>query len=74
MADKEQKEKDIAHIYDELERTDSPELKKKIDLIKAFIGEVIPSMHEGDSVDDAYANFEEKARAKEIEDFERINQ
>ena len=69
MADKEQKEKDIAHIYDELERTDSPELKKKIDLIKAFIGEVIPSMQEGDSVDDAYANFEEKARAKEIEDF-----
>lgn len=69
MSDKEQKEKDIAHIYDELERTDSPELKKKIDLIKAFIGEVISGMKDGDSVDDAYATFEEKARTKEIEDF-----
>lgn len=69
MSDKEQKEKDIAHIYDELERTDSPELKKKIDLIKAFIGNVIPGMKEGDSVDDAYATFEEEARTKEIEDF-----
>ena len=45
------------------------ELKKKIDLIKAFIGNVIPEMKEGDSVDDAYATFEEEARTKEIEDF-----
>lgn len=40
MGDKEQKEKDIAHIFDELERTDSLELKKKIDLIKAFMEKI----------------------------------
>lgn len=69
MGDKEQKEKDIAHIFDELNRTDSPELKKKIDLIKAFIGDVVPKMNEGDSIDDAFAIYEETARAREIDEF-----
>ena len=73
MGDKEQKEKDIAHIFDELERTDCPELKKKIDLIKAFIGDVIPKMKENDSVDEAFADYEAKKRTEEIENFATIN-
>ena len=74
LSDKEQKEKDIAHIFDELGRSDSPELKKKIDLIKAFLGDVIPELKEGDSVDEAYSDFEEKERAKEIEGFAKENE
>ena len=73
MSDRQQKEKDIAHIFDELNRTDSPELKRKIDLIKAFIGEVIPQMKDGDSVDEAYANYEDAARTKDIEDYAAAN-
>lgn len=64
-----QKQKDIAHIYDELDRSDSPELKKKIDLIKLFIGEVIPNIVSGDDVDEAYGKFEEEQRSAEIKEF-----
>lgn len=74
MNDEEQKEKDIEHIFGELDRSDSPELKKKIDLIKAFIGDIIPTMNEGDSIDEAFANFEELARATEIEEFATTNE
>lgn len=74
MTNKEQKEKDIKHIFDELDRSDSPELKKKVDLIKSFIGDVIPKMNEGDSIDEAFANFEELARASEIEAFATANE
>lgn len=72
-SDKKQREKDIAHIFDELDRTDSPELKRKIDLIKAFIGDIVPHLSEDDSVDDAYADYEAQARNKEIQDFATEN-
>lgn len=74
MRDKKQKEKDIEHIYNELNRTDSPYLKRKIDLIKAFIGDVIPKLNDGDSIDDAYATFEDEVRAKEIEIYASDNE
>ena len=73
FTNKEQKKKDIQHIFDELDRSDSPDLKRKIDLIRAFIGDVIPKMQDGDSVDEAYAEFEDKARAREIEAFALLN-
>lgn len=69
FSDKGQKEKDIEHIFDELERTDSPELKRKVDLIKAFIGDVVRGMTNGDMMDEAYADYEDAARNKEIEEF-----
>ena len=69
FSDDMQKEKDIAHIYDELERSDSPELKKKIDLIKLFLGDVVPYMQSGDSMDDAYGEFEEQQRNAEIKEY-----
>lgn len=68
-----QKEKDIAHIYDELKRSDSPDLKKKIDLIKAFLGTVIPGIEDGDSVDDEYGKFEEEQRNNEIKEYASEN-
>ena len=65
----EQKEKDINNIYKELDRSDNPELRRKVDLIKQFIGEVVPKMSADDSVDEEYSNFETAQRNKEIEDF-----
>ena len=73
LSNKEQKEKDVAHIFDELDRSDSPELRKKVDLIKAFLNKVMPNMQEGDSVLDAYAVFEDEQRDLEIEEFAREN-
>ena len=64
-----QKEQDIKNIYKELERSDNPELRRKVDLIKQFIGEVVPSMTSDSSVDEEYYNFENEQRNKEIDDF-----
>lgn len=69
FTDHEQKEKDIKNIYKELDRSDNPELRRKVDLIKQFIGEVVPKMSADDSVDEEYSNFETAQRNKEIEDF-----
>lgn len=73
FSNKEQKEKDIAHIFDELDRSDSPELRKKVDLIRAFLNKVVPTMSDGDSVLDAYADFEDAQRNTEIEYFASEN-
>ncbi len=70
---KEQKDKDIAHIFDELDRSDSPELRKKIDLIKAFLNKVAPVALVGNSVLEMYAEFEDEQRNKEIEEFAQVN-
>lgn len=70
----EQREKDLQHIYTELDRTDNPELRKKVDLIKKFIGEVMPTMSKNDSVDDAYSTFEEQQRDAEISQFAKENE
>lgn len=67
--DKKQREKDIQHIYDELDRTDNPELKKKVELIKRFIGDVLVGLPEDASVEEAYVDFEDKERNEEIEAF-----
>lgn len=73
FSDDMQKEIDIAHIYDELERSDSPELKRKVDLIKQFLSDVIPNIRSGDSVDDAYGEFEEQKRNAEIKAYAEEN-
>ena len=67
--DKKQREKDIQHIYDELDRTDNPELKKKVELIKRFIGDVLVGLPDDASVEEAYVDFEDKERNEEIEAF-----
>ena len=64
-----QKEQDIKNIYKELERSDNPELRRKVDLIKQFIGEVVPNMTADNSIDEEYSNFETEQRNKEIDDF-----
>jgi type I restriction enzyme R subunit len=68
-SDEEQKEKDIQNILKELARTDDPVLRRKVDLIKAFLEEVLPQLKSGNEVDEAYNNFEDISRMEEIKKF-----
>ncbi len=68
-ANKKQQAKDLEHIKQELDRTDNPELRRKVDLIRAFIDRVMPTIKQNDSIDEAYTNFESEQRNKEIEEF-----
>ena len=71
FGDREQREKDINHILSELDRADNPELRKKVDLIKSFLKEVVPDLSEGSQVDEAYGDFEDAKRNQEIEEFSK---
>jgi type I restriction enzyme, R subunit len=74
LENEEKKKKDVAHIKTELDRTDNPNLRKKVDLIKSFLDEVIPHLGSKDSIDDAYYDFENEKRLKEIKTFAQENQ
>ena len=69
-----QKQKDIEHIKKELLRSDSPELKKKIDLIQAFLNEVVIGLNPGADMDESWAEYEQRKRNEEIEAFARENE
>ena len=69
-----QKQKDIEHIKKELQRSDSPELKKKIDLIQSFLNEVVMGMGEDDDMDESWAAYEQRKRNEEIEAFAAENE
>ena len=71
FGNKAQREKDINHILSELDRADNPELRKKVDLIKSFLKEVVPDLSEGSQVDEAYGDFEDAKRNQEIEEFSK---
>lgn len=64
-----QRQKDIEHIKNELLRSDSPELKKKVDLIQAFLNEVVVGMDPNADMDESWAEFETRKRNEEIESF-----
>ena len=67
--DKEDLEKKLRLIEEELERADNPELRLKVDLIKGFLKRVVPDLTNKDSVDDAYNHYEEEVREEEITNF-----
>lgn len=71
--DKKAKAKDIKNIHKELDRTDNPVLKKKIDLIKDFLNNELPAISDGGDVDSKYTDFESKKRKEEIVKFAEIN-
>lgn len=73
LEDKKQRDKDINHITSELDRTDNLELRKKIELIKKFLKDVIPNLSSDDSIDDAYVGFENIERNNEITTFANDN-
>ncbi|QUW20925.1 type I restriction endonuclease subunit R [Sporosarcina sp. Marseille-Q4063] len=66
---KEELEKKIRVIEEEVDRADNPELRLKVDLIKGFLKRVVPELSNSDSVDDAYNHYEEKIREEEIAGF-----
>ncbi len=69
LNDEEKKEKDIHNIKQQLDRADNEDLRLKIDLIKNFLDKVVPDLKPDESIDDAYSDFEEEERKKEIKDF-----
>lgn len=67
------KEKDAEHIIKEMERSDNPELRLKVDLIKAFLKKVLPKLNPDTSIMREYSDYENEVRAKEIEEFANEN-
>lgn len=69
LDNKKEIEEKIRFIEEELERSDSPELRLKVDLIKGFLQKVVPHLTNEDSIDDAYIRYEEEVREEEIDHF-----
>ncbi|MDK2802438.1 MAG: type I restriction endonuclease subunit R [Oscillospiraceae bacterium] len=61
--------KEIDKINKEIDRADNESLRLKVDLIGSFLDKVVPNLTEANSVDDAYNEFENTERIKEIEEF-----
>ncbi|MDY2883772.1 MAG: restriction endonuclease subunit R, partial [Romboutsia timonensis] len=66
---KEAQKKDMEYIFKELDRTDNPKLRKKVDLIKDFLIKQFPNIPPEENVDDAYNTYENNVRNGEIEEF-----
>lgn len=73
LTDEEQKKKDILDIEDKLTNVTDDELFLKVDLIKRFLSNVMPTLHADDSIDDALNIHMNKERQKEIEEFSKEN-
>lgn len=69
LEDEEKREEDIKYIIDELEKADNIELRNKIDLIKEFLERVVPKLSREDSIDNAFVEFEEEEKEREIGNF-----
>lgn len=69
LSDTEQQEKDIKEIRKVLDKADDDQLRLKSDLIQTFLDKVVPNLNEGDSIDDAYYNYESKVKVGELEQF-----
>ena len=63
------KSKDIEHIKIELQRTDNPQLLRKVDILMNFLDQVVSGLSNGDEVDAAYNDFENQIKQKEIKEF-----
>ena len=73
LSDEEQKKKDIQDIETKLINVTDDELYLKLDLIKKFLRDVLPALHQDDSIDDAYNKHLNIEREKEIEKFANEN-
>jgi len=67
--DKEEREKMIKLIENEIDRADNEELRLKANLLKEFLHKVAPTLSNQDSVDEIYNDFEQQEREKEVESF-----
>lgn len=73
LTDEEQKKKDILDIENKLTNVTDDELFLKVDLIKRFLSNVMPTLKAEDSIDDALNIHMNKERQKEIEQFSKEN-
>ena len=67
--DPKQKDFDIKNIEAELKRTDNPQLLRKVDILQAFLEQVVSGLNNADEIDAAYNDFENEEKRKEIEAF-----
>ena len=63
------KNDDIEHIKSELGRSDNLQLHKKIDILRAFLDEVVSGMNGTEDIDVKYNDFENRKKQEEIEAF-----
>lgn len=73
LTDADQQEKDIKNIQSILDKADDDHLRLKSRLINEFLYTVIPDLSKGDSIDDAYYNYESKVKNSELETFSQEN-
>lgn len=66
---KKTRDKDIEHIKEELDRSDNTHLHKKIDILKAFLDEVVSGFDGSEDIDSEYNAFENKRKNAEIQEF-----
>ena len=67
--DPKKKDFDIKNIEAELKRTDNPQLLRKVDILQAFLDQVVKGLNSADEIDAAYNDFENEEKRKEIEAF-----
>lgn len=66
FSDEAKKKRDIDHIRDELNRADNDELRRKVELLQAFLDRIEAGMEGTDDIDEAYSEFENEAKREEI--------
>lgn len=66
---KQTRERDIEHIKSELGRSDNLHLHKKIDILRAFLDQVVSGFDGSEDIDVEYNEFENKQKSEEIEAF-----
>lgn len=69
FASKQTRDHDVEHIKAELHRSDNMHLVKKIDILRAFLDQVVSGFDGTEDIDVAYNDFENKQKSKEIEAF-----
>lgn len=60
---------DIEHIKEELNRSDNIRLHKKIDILRAFLDEVVSGFNGSEDIDSEYNAYENKLKNEEIQAF-----
>ncbi len=71
FATKQTRERDIAHIQSELDRSDNLHLHKKIDILRTFLEQAVDGFDGSEDIDAAYNAFENRQKSAEIEAFAR---
>lgn len=70
--DAKKKDYDIKNIEAELKRTDNPQLLRKVELLQAFLDQVVRGLNSADEIEAAYNEFENAEKRKEIEAFAKL--